>query len=86
MGLFFVALGYHSGRQWCRQDLVDEPVCEQDIQCSVQGNHWRRFPHQRGHDRRQTSDHADLGYSWPGEIPVTGSRFLQRRRLLCARV
>jgi GTPase SAR1 family protein len=31
--------GYHSGRQRCWQDVIDEPVCQQTIQHSVQGNY-----------------------------------------------
>ena len=43
-----MAVGDHLGGQRGRQDLPDEPVCQQEVLQPVQGHHRGRLPHQRG--------------------------------------
>ncbi len=76
--------GDYPRRQWCWKDFFDEPVCEQEVQQSIQGDNWSRFSDEGGDGGRPISDDADLGHSRTGAFSVFGSCVLSRGRLLRA--
>ena len=80
---FFLLVPFLNINQ-CRKDFADEPVCQPQVQQPVQSHHWCRLFDKRSHGGRQTSHNADLGYRWPGALPVAWCCVLPRCRLLRA--
>ena len=66
------------------EDLLDEPVCEQEVQQPVQGHHRSRLPDQGGDGGRPAGHHAG-GERPPAEVNLScfkrGLRLSRQRSL-----
>merc|ERR1712227_222729 len=77
------AQGYYFGGFGRWEDVADEPVCQQEIYFSVQGNYRSRFSNKRSVSRRSNGHLTNLGYGRSRTISITRCCLLPRCRLLC---